>query len=223
MQSSVAQERRRQLSLTQERLKEVLQYFPTTGRFRWRVGQGTKGPRREAGTPHSGYYRIGVDGVHHYSHRLAWLYVHGEHPTGEIDHKNGNPADNRIANLRHLPHPENVWHAVTRKMSGATGVYRRGRRWHARITVNGRPYYLGTYDTRKEASAAYRCAVRLLRGEFTRASAAHLIERREAFGAAIGDNTVLPYQTADPGTELKTANPAAKEPLGRSVLRSSVS
>ena len=100
MQSSVAQERRRQLSLTQERLKQVLQYFPTTGRFCWRMRE-TRGKRSEAGTLRpNGYRRIQVDGVFHYSHRLAWLHVHGEHPTGEIDHKIGNPADNRIATKR---------------------------------------------------------------------------------------------------------------------------
>ena len=168
MQSSVAQ-RRRQLSLTQERLKEVLEYFPTSGRFRWRMRQGTMNPRGEAGTlMSSGYYRIQVDGVPHYSHRLAWLYVHGEHPAGEIDHDNGNPADNRIANLRQRPHPENVWHAIARHMSGTTGVRRQRGKWQARITVNGRHYNLGTYDTRKEASAAYKCAFRLLRGELAK-------------------------------------------------------
>jgi HNH endonuclease/AP2 domain len=167
MQGNAAQKRRRQLSLTQERLKEVLRYFPTTGRFRWRVRQGARGPGSEAGTLRShGYYSITVDGVPHYSHRLAWLHVHGEHPTGEIDHKNQNPADNRIANLQHLPHPVHVWHAVMRHMSPTTGLYRRGRKWHARITVNHRQYYLGTYDTRKEAAAAYRCAAQLLRGDF---------------------------------------------------------
>jgi hypothetical protein len=50
MQSRVTQERRRQLSLTKERLKEVLRYLPTTGRFRWRVRHGTRGPGSEAGT-----------------------------------------------------------------------------------------------------------------------------------------------------------------------------
>ena len=121
MQSSVAQERRKQtltLTLTQERLKEVLKYFPRTGRFRWRV----PGPRgapagREAGTRHGGYRSIRIDGVRHYEHRLAWLYVHGEHPTGDIDHDNGNRADNRISNLRHCPHAENRRKAIRRNAS----------------------------------------------------------------------------------------------------------
>ena len=171
MQSSVAQERRKQtLSLTQERLKELLKYFPRTGRFRWRV----PGPRgepvgREAGTRHGGYRSIGIDGVRRYEHRLAWLYVHGEHPTGDIDHDNGNPADNRISNLKHCPHAENMWKTVRRNASPLAGAFRCGDKWFAKITVNGRNYFLGVYDTRKEAVAAYRCAVRLLRGEFMRA------------------------------------------------------
>ena len=169
MQWSVAQQRRRQLTLTQERLKEVLRYLPTTGRFRWRVRHGSRFPAGEAGTLRpSGYHSIQVDGVTHYSHRLAWLYVHGEHPTGDIDHHNGNPADNRIANLRQRPHRENIWRAIARHMSGTTGVRRQRGKWQARITVNGRHYNLGTYDTRKEASAAYKCAFRLLRGELAK-------------------------------------------------------
>jgi HNH endonuclease len=70
--------------------------------------------------------------VTHYEHRLAWLYVHGEHPTGDIDHDNGNPADNRIANLNHCPQPENIWKAVRRNATPLTGGFRRGRKWLAK-------------------------------------------------------------------------------------------
>ena len=41
-----------------------------------------------------------LDRVVYYAHRLAWVWVHGRHPCGEIDHSNRNRADNRIANLR---------------------------------------------------------------------------------------------------------------------------
>jgi hypothetical protein len=166
--TKLAQERRAQRKLTAGRLREVLAYFPTTGRFRWRMRR-TRGGKGEAGTDRpGGYRRIQIDGVFHYSHRLVWLYVHGKHPTGEIDHRNGNPADNRIANLRQCPHTENIWNAVRRNISGTTGLTRRGCKWQARITVNGRRYNLGSYDSRKEAAAAYRCAARLLREKFAR-------------------------------------------------------
>jgi hypothetical protein len=163
MQSSVAQERRKQtLTLTQERLREVLKYFPRTGRFRWRV----PGPRgapagREAGTRQGGYRSIRIDGVRHYEHRLAWLYVHGEHPTGDIDHDNGNPSDNRISNLRHCPPRREPLEGDQAQCTLA------GRR----VPVRGQmvPTFSAYTTTRKEAVAAYRCAVRLLRGESMRA------------------------------------------------------
>ena len=90
-----------QLRLTAERLRQLLDYSPETGLFYWRVKRGSVAAGTEAGTWHgNGYRKIHIDGVPHLAHRLAWLYVHGEHPTGEIDHRNGNPADNRISKLR---------------------------------------------------------------------------------------------------------------------------
>lgn len=179
MQSTVAREsrklqgrrqkRRRQLSLTQERLKQVLKYFPTSGRFRWRTRQGGAAPGREAGSVHGGgYQRIMIDSVTHLSHRLAWLYVHGVHPSDEIDHKNGKRADNRIANLRDLPRQKNAWNAQRRNPSGFIGVHRRGDKWRAVIKVGDRRIALGTYDSKEQAGGAYQCAARLLRGEYVR-------------------------------------------------------
>jgi len=174
--SSLARSRRK--LLTRDRLKEVLVYFPTTGRFRWRVRQGLMSPGREAGTASpEGYHSIQVDGVRYLSHRLAWLYVYGEHPTGEIDHLNRKRTDNRIVNLDQRPHPQNMWNASTRNPSGFTGVYRQGAKWKAEITTNGKKYYLGSYDTKDQAAAAYRCAARLLRARFTRNSRASLMCR----------------------------------------------
>jgi hypothetical protein len=179
MQSSVArerrkpkrrrQERRRQLRLTQERLKQVLKYFPTSGRFRWRVRQGGAVPGREAGSANgTGYQRISIDTVTHLSHRLAWLYVHGVHPSDEVDHKNGKRGDNRIANLRDLPREQNAWNSLRRNPSGFIGVHRRGDKWRAIIKVSDRRISLGTYDSKEQAGGAYQCAARLLRGEYVR-------------------------------------------------------
>lgn len=45
-------------------------------------------------------------------HRLVWMAAHGEIPNGyEINHKNGNKRDNRIANLELVTRSENVLHA----------------------------------------------------------------------------------------------------------------
>ena len=74
-----------QLRLTAERLRQLLYYAPETGLFYWRLSQGSVAAGTEAGTWHgNGYRKIHINGVPHLAHRLAWLYVHGEHPTGEI-------------------------------------------------------------------------------------------------------------------------------------------
>lgn len=55
-----------------------------------------------------GYRIITINQVNYLAHRLAWLYVHGEWPKYEIDHINRKPSDNRISNLRDVPHHVNM-------------------------------------------------------------------------------------------------------------------
>jgi len=106
----------------------------------------------------------------YYAHRLAWLYVHGKWPPAEIDHKDCDPANNRISNLRLATHAQNAANAHLRRTStsGLKGAYRHQKKWLAQITYNGRRIYLGVFDTDKEAHAAYVAASKDLHGSFTR-------------------------------------------------------
>jgi hypothetical protein len=111
---------------------------------------------------------IRIDGLVHYAHRLAWLYVYGEHPTREIDHKNQNPADNSIGNLRQSSHAENMRNVSRCGASGFKGVTRHCSKWRAVINVNGRKINLGVYSTPEKAAEAYDEAARLHHREFAR-------------------------------------------------------
>jgi hypothetical protein len=165
--------------LTRKRLMELLDYAPETGLFYWRETRGSVAAGLEAGTLHIGGYRvIRIGGVAHRAHRLVWLYVYGEHPIEEIDHKNRNPADNRIANLRQCSHAQNARNVVRRRnRSGFKGIYRPRSRWRAEITVNGTRIHLGVYSTPQEAADAYDAAARLHHGEFARTNAQIAAER----------------------------------------------
>lgn len=89
--------------LTQKRLKEVLHYNPTTGSFLRKSGS-------KAGPIPQGYVgeqiKISVDGRTYSARMLAWLYMTGNWPSGEIIQIDGMKHDNRFANLANITHKE---------------------------------------------------------------------------------------------------------------------
>jgi len=103
-----------------------------------------------------GYIMVQLLGETYLAHRLAWFYVHGEHPTRNIDHINGVKSDNRIVNLRECNQSENQ---QNRRLSSVRGCYkRRNGRWTAQIMIGYRSKKLGTYDTEQQAREAYLAA-----------------------------------------------------------------
>lgn len=150
-------------SLTAARLRELFSFDPDTGIFTRRLGRQGVRAGAVAGSvcPKTGRVRIGVDGRLYKAHRLAWLYVHGEWPTSEVDHKNGNPSDNRIDNLRDVGHGVNIQNQrrpqSNKKTGTKLGVSWRAdcEKWYARIKVGGKEMPLGFFDTEDEAHAAY--------------------------------------------------------------------
>ena len=147
------------------RVREVLSYDRDTGVFRWRVNAGRWGRIKagtETGSPDShGHLRIQIDGTLHYAHRLAWVHVTGEWPSGDVDHIDGTPANNRWANLRDVPHQtntENRRRAHRGKKSGlpmGVSIDKRDGALRADITVDGKAYSLGRFSSPELAHAAY--------------------------------------------------------------------
>jgi hypothetical protein len=160
--------------LTQQRLKELLDYDQDTGEFRWRVQKRTSVPAGEiAGCrAHSTYWCIGIDGRTYRANQLAWLYVKGEWGRPLVDHRDGNPLNNRFSNLRLSSHSNNVANQSRKQSntSGFKGVHRDRRRgkWIAQIKKDGRQYRLGRFATPEDAHAAYVAKARELFGEFAR-------------------------------------------------------
>jgi len=155
-------------------VRELLDYDPDTGIFRWKVNVGDKmraGSR--AGTGHTrGYWRITINYKRYYAHRIAWLYVHGVMPTLHIDHIDGDTSNNRIANLRQATRSQNLGNARLHKdsTSGFKGVsWHIGLgKWIANIQRDNRSEFLGSYDSAEEAHSAYTEAADRLFQEFAR-------------------------------------------------------
>jgi hypothetical protein len=147
-------------SLTQQRLMQAYHYDPETGLFR-RIG--SKGPERIGTIPKvkgNGYLNIGLDYNVYRAHRLAWLYVHGSWPDGQIDHINGDKLDNRISNLRVATtsqNKQNMRKARSDSRSGLIGAtwYSKYGKWRAAIQVDGKKRHLGYFDTAEEAHKAF--------------------------------------------------------------------
>lgn len=160
--------------LTQARLHEILRYDPGSGEFRWRVRKRLNVRDGDvAGSPmRSDYWRIHVDGRGYRAHQLAWLYMTGEWGRPLIDHRDGNPLNNRWCNLRLSSYLENSANRRRKRTnaSGFKGVTfdRRRGKWMARIEKESREYFLGRFATAEEAHEAYVTAARLLYGEFAR-------------------------------------------------------
>jgi hypothetical protein len=155
--------------ITQERLKELFEYDPEEGRFYNRFSRGRAREACEAGSPAGhGYRKITIDYEKYYEHHLVWFYVYGEWPS-EIDHKDGNRSNNKIANLRIATRTENCFNAKRETgMSGLKGAYKeaRGPKWYSKIQIGGCVTRLGTFNTPEEAHRAFMAAVETRHGEF---------------------------------------------------------
>src|SRR5262249_61415835 len=88
-------------ALTQQRLQQLLSYDPGSGEFRWRALVRPNRAGEIAGCPmRSDYWTIHIDGRNYRAHQLAWLYMNGEWGRPLIDHRDGDPFNNRWCNLR---------------------------------------------------------------------------------------------------------------------------
>jgi hypothetical protein len=120
------------------RPSEVLAAFrcdPATGEITSRYGN-IVGSR-----VNGGYLAVKLAGRTLLAHRVVWVLCHGEWPAETIDHINGNPADNRLCNLRLATWSENNANRAVHRHSktGVKGVDFRthAQRYRAQIKVEG--------------------------------------------------------------------------------------
>lgn len=158
--------------LTQEYLKECLEYNPETGILIWKNRPSTHFknihtfkkwnkiyPGKEAGCLGIyGYRSITICMKTYPSHRLAFLYMCGYIPENDVDHKDCNRDNNKWINLREVSRSCNMQNQKVRinSTSRITGVYfnKNCNKWISHIKILGRDIRLGSFESFQDAVVA---------------------------------------------------------------------
>lgn len=149
--------------ITQERVRQLVSYDPSTGLFRWLVAPNgrVKIGAIAGSTTNRGYVRIALDGKRYLAHRLAFIYMTGR-CAKEIDHIDGYRENNSFDNLRSVTRKQNCKNSKrsSSNTSGVTGVYwnKKLNKWSARICVDMKQIYLGLFVSFEAAVAARKKA-----------------------------------------------------------------
>jgi hypothetical protein len=158
--------------LTQSRLKELFSYDYETGNFT--VIKNRKGSSKKIGDllgskNFAGYLEAAIDAKKYYLHRLAYLYMTGSFPEGNIDHCNRNKSDNSWKNLKVVTQQENLENNILPRKHGSLGyrgVHRYKNKFRAKINHKGKQIHLGQFATIEEASQAHLKAKPLIHKNF---------------------------------------------------------
>lgn len=140
--------------ITHKELKEYLHYDPNTGvMFSYKNRKRTNYLFPLGSVATNKYLLINISDFRYRAHRLAWLYVYGEFPKGQIDHINGNRIDNRICNLRDVSRNENAKNKSMYKnnTSGVSGIS-----WdkiNSKWSVYIKDLHIGSYKCKLDAVA----------------------------------------------------------------------
>lgn len=177
---------------SQSQLRSLFEYDRATGTLTWRRKPGTskrdyafnnKCGGKPAGTigANHGYRVIGLrlngyeaGATYYYAHRIIWKMMTGCDPVDQIDHRDGDRANNRWLNLRPADNGKNRHNAKRAKnnRSSVKGVCWEPshKAWKAYIGINGKQFQLGRFKSLAAACAARKAAADKLHGDFSRAA-----------------------------------------------------
>jgi hypothetical protein len=146
--------------ITQFDLQRILSYDPSTGVFTWINPTSNRVRLNDVAgcLGDDGYLKIQLMGNRYKSHRLAWLYCHGEFPEFELDHIDGVRVNNQLSNLRlatSKQNKENVKLKIT-NTTGYRGIHwdKSRQKWLAHITHNRKFHNLGRFNDINDALKA---------------------------------------------------------------------
>lgn len=147
--------------LTQNKLKEIVTYDPSTGIFTRTAKANKKGfmAGMVAGSKDGrGYISFSIGNKKYRSHRLAFLWMEGYLPENVVDHIDRIKTNNKWENLREVSRTCNIRNCggYSHNTSGCKGVCFSPERkqWVAMIVVNNKGKFLGRYKDFADAVCA---------------------------------------------------------------------
>ncbi len=153
-----------------EKIKEAFNYDPLTGIVTRRIRRGNFLEGSIAGGPdQEGYIRIWFCNRYYRATNIIWALHYGKWPDEIIDHKDRNPSNNVISNLREATQSQNQRNRSANRLPTQTGVkgvvLKRGK-YIAKIRAGKERFYLGSFTDLQEASDAYNAAALKRDSEF---------------------------------------------------------
>ena len=154
--------------ITQQRLFELFDY--KDGNLYWKVNRQYIKSGSVAGTNRDdGYIVICVDQKRYRAHRLIFMFHNGYYPN-EIDHIDGNPANNKIENLRESNRKLNMMNVgrYSTNTSGYKNISWNANRckWQVRLRVNNMNKSFGYYEDLELADLVAQEARNKYHGEY---------------------------------------------------------
>lgn len=155
----------------QDTLNQLFEY--RDGMIFWRKRPAFNIPAgsRAGSFSNDGYRKLKINNIGYVEHRIIWIMFNGEMPEGyQIDHKDCNPSNNKIENLRLATQTQNRYNQARYKKnkSGYKGVgwHKAHGVWRARMGINKKVIHLGSFKTPELAHQAYKDAAIKIQGEF---------------------------------------------------------
>jgi hypothetical protein len=147
--------------MTPELAERLFDYNRETGQLTWKVTHGRARVGQTAGTTTGTHIAVAYNRVSYPITTIIWLIVFRRKPAEglRVDHKNRNPQDNRLLNLREISHAENMQNrgAQVNNKLGLKGVcyHKASGKYMAYISIDGKRKHLGLFVQADKAYEAY--------------------------------------------------------------------
>jgi len=160
-------------NLTLERAHELFEYRDGDLIRKITTSNNAKAGQTVGCLASNGYLVVRINNVLHYVHRLVFFMHHGFFPA-YVDHIDGNPANNRIGNLRQSTNQQNSCNQRIKKAnkSGFKNVSwsKEKNKWVVRVQTFGQVVHVGYFENLKDAVDAAIISRNTIHHEFARHS-----------------------------------------------------